>query len=175
MTEIILFGRSQFINKIDVPALCLKYKTIGMNFFSEFAPVDYNFCFLDYVPAKFPNTKTFTRYVHEQAPPEVERVRYIPQREPFLTKEYDEKGRQKLALRAFSSSAAINWAILEGYKQIYFIGVDHVETQNQPEHFDGKDGSWSGDIKPIVHQNFKEFVYECCFYFEIFINSHINP
>lgn len=122
---IIIFGRSLFINKIKkyIPELIKKYDTMGINSFYESYPKIKYVIFYDKIaaPKQIINNKIITDIknkdeVYNQK--DVTLYKVITNREEFST------NKNILNFYYFSSSMAINWAYLKGYKNVVLAGID---------------------------------------------------
>lgn len=151
--DLVLFGRSPFINRIDVIEIARRYKTVGLNHFGESYGVDYLFYFDRFIenwkgtpelfiPAWFPQYCPGKRYRTQVSDGPI----FPAQSDPMI-----------LGHKYFTASLAINWAILQGFKTIYLVGIDHVETDKAFQHFDNIDHPVNLTAK--AHECFKNYVY----------------
>ena len=123
MKELLLFGRSPFINTLNL-------KNIDYNRF--------NVCCINY---PIPNIRV--HYVVSAdswtKPILAPKTEWVSQNTGWEFVKTDnivqEEGR--LSWRIFSSSLAVNFAILRGYKTIYIAGVDLIEDDKPFIHYDG--------------------------------------
>jgi hypothetical protein len=165
LNEIILFGNSPFINDVDVANLVCRYPSMACNSFGSRYIVDYLFLFDAVVQPACDATLTFIPNWFKDAPKHF--IKYCPVTNQFPVTTYKKsKGYPVIGRKHFTSSTAINWAILNGFKKIYLVGVDHVETDKTFKHFD--DTPSHNKLNPILHREFKQFVYECATHVEIF-------
>lgn len=142
MKELLLFGRSPFINTLNL-------KNIDYNRFDV--------CCINY---PIPNIKV--HYVVSADPwtkpilaPKTEWVSQNTGWEFVKTDDIvQEKGR--LSWRIFSSSLAVNFAILRGYKTIYIAGVDLMEDDKPFIHYDGIVNTRKATISGCIQE--KEYI-----------------
>lgn len=154
--ELIVFGRSPFIKDVDVSALIERYPSLGFNGFGQHYPVDYLF-FYDGYWNHHPDTEVFIPHWFDAKHPG---TRYAPR--PFdrpLTNEIFQEDIICLGHKYFTTSVALNWAILEGFETVYLVGVDHVETDKTFIHHDGS--PCESMLTPEAHAAFKQYVYNC--------------
>ena len=123
MKELIIFGRSPFINELDLTkidydrfdVLCINYPIPNIK--------------VHYVVSADAWTKPIlapkTEWISENTGWEFKKTDRIIQKEGCLS------------WRIFSSSLAVNFAILRGYKKIYIAGVDLIEDDKPFIHYDG--------------------------------------
>lgn len=120
MKDIIIFGRSPFINQID------------------FSKIDYNkfdICCINYpiYDVKVHYLVSADSWVKPVLAPKTEWISKntgwdIISTDLIITEE------GKLSWRAYSSSLAVNFAILRGYKNIYLAGIDLMDANYK--HYD---------------------------------------
>lgn len=124
MKELLIFGRSPFIKKVPLSKINYdKYDVLCINYPIPDIKVHYVIACDEWVkPILAPKTefissntgwgfiKTFTSIINEE---------------------------KRLSWACFSSSAAVGFARLRGYKTIYLIGVDCVEDNKPMKHYDG--------------------------------------
>ncbi len=160
--ELIIFGCSPFINQVDIPPLLERYDTIGINNFARYYPVDVVFSFDDRIPGH--------RALHAFVPNYLAKdgeIPYIPVSSDSPLQGWQrEKGVVKLGFKHFTVSLAVNWALLKGYKKIYLIGVDHVETVTSFTDFDGT--YHPAELTQDAHRGLKQFIYRCAEQCEIY-------
>lgn len=152
--ELILFGNSPFITDIDIPALLRRYQTIGINGFSTHFPVDWVFMydrFFDHAPSSRVIVPHWFRQPVEKVVPKALDSPVYPRR--------FQNGLSVVGFKYFTVSIAVNWAIQEGFKSIYLVGIDHHEEERQFRHFDGETSKTT--ISPTSHQALKRFVEKC--------------
>lgn len=141
---LILFGRSMFIEKINkhIPELIERYDTLGINTFYKSYPGINGVIFYDKIAAPENKIKkliiTDIKNKNEVLNQEnVELYETITNRAEFSLKE------NILNFYYFTSSMAINWAYLKGYKNVVLCGVDlennlHFDDKNhRPKLADG--------------------------------------
>jgi hypothetical protein len=155
MKSVLLFGRSPFINQINLPAL-LHHTTAGINHIAFEHGMDYGF-FYDSEPPKPEGCKTktiapiwFSSASHPVNP--------VPASIPVLSKIHRDGG-QVVGFELFTCTLAVNWLILQGFKQIYLIGIDHVEQPGPLQHHDGTFAV--ADCMVEAHQRVKAFIGRC--------------
>lgn len=172
MREVIIFGRSPFINSVNVDALLARYKTIGLNSFGQVYPVDYLFAFdVYYPPSSHRAGELFCPHWLLNGPG----TGIVPKAgKPLFDKGYQSvvpNGPMflMLGLAYFTASLAVNWAVLEGFKKIYLVGIDHVETDTGFHHFDnGAEEAGLTHFTPESHRALKKFVTQCARAAEIY-------
>lgn len=168
MKNLVLFGRSPFVNKIDRQKIIDNNITIGLNYFAANNAVDFSFCWDKYIKPKSAKTTTF---YHFEAPTVEDRnaIQYRPMisREPFPSVDFIE-GKLRLAFLCFIATAAINWAILMRKKALYLVGIDHVETDKRFVHNDDIYDEHGQNMHPEMHKTFKNYVYAATKYIDIF-------
>ena len=123
MKDLIIFGRSPFINK-------LKLKNIDYNKFDV--------CCINY---PIPNIRVHyvvsaDEWVKPVLAPKTEWISKNNGWEIIKSEEIIQE-EKKLSWRIYSSSLAVNFAILRGYKTIYLGGVDLIDDNKPFEHYDG--------------------------------------
>ena len=163
MKTLVLFGRSPFINQVDAAAIASHYETAAIN--QAPCRVDYLFSLFDDFPANDPSTIVFGHWQRD-TPAGATKLSLQPSREPLLTNE-SRGGFPLVGIFAFSATAALNWAILQGYERVYLVGIDHVESDTCFHHWDGSD-SPNTRLQPCAHQDLKQFVYACAAHIEIY-------
>lgn len=165
MNEIVLFGNSPFINHVAVNTLICRYHAMACNSFGASYCVDYLFLYDSLVQPKSDATLTFVPNWFNKAPKGFIKYRAINNHRPLLHS-IKSSGCPVYGRRHFTSSIAINWAILNGFKKIYLVGIDHIETDKSLKHFD--DTPSHSKITPIMHREFKEFVYNATKFVKIY-------
>lgn len=124
MKELIIFGRSPFINELDLSKIdydrfdvcCINYPIPDIR--------------VHYVVSSDYNVKPVLA-------PKTEWVSVHTGWELIKTDEDIIQEEKKLTWGYFSSSLAVNFAVLRGYKVIYLCGVDLVEENKPFSHYDG--------------------------------------
>lgn len=155
--EAVVFGRSPFLQNVDIPWLIHKYKTVGFNDFCHAYEVDYGFSYDDVVKPKNMAKELFIP--HWSSNTHGTKVVCKPhQKHPQPFKRYED-GNLILSFCLFSPSLALNWLLLHGFKTVYLVGIDHVETDKQFKHFDNIERPT--EMSPTAHQKFKSYVYQC--------------
>lgn len=159
--DLIIFGRSPFINEVDVESLLPNYTTIGFNQFGSHFAVDHIFQHDRWYPGSDKRTLVHLpnyAYCGERAD------RYVPRStlKPFIKKQYQDT-HLVLGMQYFTVSVAANWALLNGFKDrnIYLIGIDHKVDGS----FERHDGSvHKGNLSADAHVRIKNFIYQCARY-----------
>ena len=168
MKNLVLFGRSPFVNKIDRQKIIDNNITIGLNYFAANNAVDFSFCWDKYIR---PMSCVTTTFYHFEAPTVEDRnaIQYRPiiSREPFPIADFVE-GKLRLAFLCFIATAAINWAILMRKKALYLVGIDHVETDKRFIHNDNIDDEYGQNMNQEIHKTFKNYVYAATKYIDIY-------
>lgn len=162
LSQAIVFGRSPFINEVDVPRLLKRYPTIGLNHFGQQYPVDYLFSFDGPI---LPNKSAghFAPYYYSGAGV----TPYSPKCSDGPILEYKaENNALCLGFKYFTVSCAINWALLAAFSTIYLIGVDHVESDTTLQNNDGTVSE--AIITPDAHRGLKQFIYHCAAHARIY-------
>jgi hypothetical protein len=160
--EVIIFGCSPFINQLDIQPLLERYYTIGINNFARYYPVDVVFSFDDRIPGHKARHAFVPNYLAKDGDiPYVGKSMDVP-----LLDWQTENGVICLGFKYFTVSLAVNWALLKGYKRIYLIGVDHVETDTSFTDFDG--AFHPAELTQDAHRGLKEFIYRAAERCEIY-------
>jgi hypothetical protein len=154
-SELILFGRSPFIDKVDVPRLIEKYTTIGLNRFAQHYPVDHVFMFDRYFPHPLTGSAFFPHWF-DYPMQDGQKFHSKASASPILTGE-KKNDIPVLGYKYFTCSLALNWALLQGFTEIYLVGIDHVESDVKFVHHDGDVADSKLSIK--AHQALKEYFY----------------
>lgn len=154
MDRLVIFGRSPFINEIDVEAILRANPSAGINGFCKRYSTDYLFAFDGPIGAHKARIQFCPHWI------EVEGVEKLSIRHggPLLTKEYQD-GVLCVGFRYYTASMAVNWAALQGFKEIYLVGIDHIESQRDFDHFDQVDDP--AELTPETHQGLKSFIADC--------------
>jgi hypothetical protein len=168
MKPLIIFGRSLFINDVNVARLIEKYDTVGFNNFATQYPVKYSFTFDKYFSPIDPRTITFIDARKSLRPADAIPVIMVPRLDPIPERTFDNKGYLQLGRTNFTPCLALNYAIIEGYTDVYLVGIDHVPTDTKFAHYDGIDSRFGQNIQPILHEWFRTYVYNCAKYVKIY-------
>lgn len=155
---LIIFGRSPFIDTVDVPKLLAKYPSYGFNQFGKHYRVDCLFMFDRAYRCAFDDTQIIAPYYLRDLPKTSLLVAPKPSDKPLLPA-LSQDGRLVLGFRYFTVSMALNYALLQGFNDIYLVGIDHVETDERFKHFDGDDRP--SKLTPDAHRRLKQYVYKC--------------
>ena len=123
--KIIIFGRSPFINELDFDKIdydkysicCINTINPNLKQVNYVVSTDYN--------VMFPYDREF-----EWISPHTNWL-FLGTSEPYYVEE------RKLSWCYFSSSIAVSFAILRGYKEIYLAGIE-LEGDDKFEHYDSK-------------------------------------
>ena len=123
MKELIIFGRSPFINE-------LKLENIDYN--------KYDVCCINY-PIPYIKVKYVVSADKSVIPVLAPKTEWVSLNTGWEFKKTDRIIRQKnkLSWRYYSSSLAVNFGILRGYKTIYLGGVDLFDDNKPFIHYDG--------------------------------------
>ena len=154
---LILFGRSLYIEKIKkhIPELIKKYDTMGINtFYKSFRDIKFVIFYdKDAAPKEKINNIIVTDIKNKDTVSKQKNVqlyKVITNREEFSTK------KSEINFYYFTSSMAINWAYLNGYKNVVLAGIDLMNNH----HFD------DANHKPIladgVQEKTKKFMENIC-------------
>lgn len=162
--DLILFGNSPFLYEINIPAL-LHHHTVGFNGFGQHQSVDELFVFDRWYDPGKAKRIWHPEHIKSQNAYSSSFV-YKSAQKPFLTKQKSENGLPVFAFKYFSPSVAINWALLEQFRAIYLVGIDHIETDTKFQHHDGAD--CQSQLTPEAHRAFKKYVYSCAQHIEIY-------
>lgn len=160
--ELVIFGRSPFVDTVDIPNLCQNYTTLGFNQFGRHHKVDYLFFFDAYYYGYKAGAAVYMPNWFEQK----SGIKYIrkPSVKPIFGQQQD--GMPVLGHKYFTVSLALNWALLQGFEKIYLVGIDHVETDTAFVHHDGDD--CPSNLTPDAHGRLKDYVYACAEHAEIY-------
>lgn len=166
MKSLVILGNSPFVSEVDIPAILDRHTVVGFNGMGQHYALNAVFCFDRWYepgraerifhPAhiKPPKACTIaTAYDYKSAP------------KPFL-KAQGQAGKPLYAFKYFSPSIALNWAILEGFKRAYLVGIDHVETDTRFQHHDAAPSQ--SELTIAAHQGFKKYVYACSEHIQIY-------
>lgn len=156
MKALIIFGRSPFINE-------LRLENID---YSKF-----DVCCINY---PIPNIKV--HYVvsadHWVKPILAPKTEWISENTGWKFKKTENIIREdkRLSWRYYSSSLAVNFAILRGYKTIYLAGIDLIEDNKPFTHYDGIVNKRKVDASSCVEE--KRYIKELARDVEIY---QLNP
>lgn len=162
-SELVIFGRSPFLNTVDTAKLLSKYTTIGFNQFGRLFEPDFLFFFDQWYGGFIGNPVVYFPHWFKQG----KGIKYMPKPsdKPLLSGSKQD-GMIVLGHKYFTVSIALNWAILQGFKRIYLVGIDHIESDEKFEHNDGTGCQSRLTVK--AHQGLKRFVYACAEHVEIY-------
>lgn len=166
MRRLVIFGRSPFVNRINVQRIIDNNVTCGLNNFAESYEVHYNFCWKEFLMPMSLQTNVFYHF-EEDENRLGEKYKPIASREPLLEMKIQD-GIIHLAKANFIASVALNWGILLEYDEICLVGIDHVESDKSFMHFDGKYDEYGNTMTPEMHKEFKQYVYECAKHVRIY-------
>ena len=160
MKTLIMFGRSPFVPTVDVDRLISLYDTMGFNNFASHYPVTTSWCVDAYVKPMSDRTEVFGRVDRPgQYPEGVTLIQPLIYPYPLVPERRDPTNNAlELGWRKFSPCLGINWAILQGYTDICFVGIDHVPTDTKFKHFDGIDNKHGQNMSELMHTRFREYV-----------------
>lgn len=146
MKEIIILGRSPFINSIDVNKIDYdKYDVCCIN---------------SVVPGTKPKYLVSVDFdLYPEVPEGCEWVSrcndwVIERTNAFIT----EEGR--ISWGYYSSSAAVNLALLRGYRTIYLAGIDLIEDGKPFQHYFGKTNEEDANVKYLKYE--KDYIKTLC-------------
>lgn len=169
--ELVIFGRSPFIDKVDVGHILQNYTTVGFNHFGQHYPVDHLFYYDKYYEDIRDDVgKVWVPY-HWPKPPR-DSMCYAPRpsKKPFVpAKWFNNPSGGKCPVLGhcyFTVSLAINWALIQGYTRIHLVGIDHIETDSQFKHHDNIDAP--NRLTPLVHKGIKSYIELSANYAQIF-------
>lgn len=158
MKELIIFGRSPFINKLELKNINYgKYDVLCINYPIPNIRVDYVVSADNWVkPVLAPKTE------------------WISQNTGWCFKKTDKiiQDIGVLSWCIYSSSLAVNFAVSRGYKTIYLAGVDLIEDGKPLEHYDGITNNKPAKIDGC--QKEKKFIKELAEKFKVNIYQ-LNP
>lgn len=123
MKELIIFGRSPFINELNLENIDYnRFDVCCINYPIKNIKVHYVVSADDWVMPKL-------------AP----KTEWISQNTGYNFVKTDEivQDDKKLSWRLYSSSLAVNFGISKGYKRIYLGGIDLIEDDKPFSHYDG--------------------------------------
>lgn len=162
--EAILFGNSPFINKVDIPALMGRY-TIGFNGFGVHHPVDAVFCFDRWFEPGQAGVIWHPNHISPAHRANARAFAYKASPMPLVPARLQD-GNPLFGFKYFTPSIALNWAILAGFKRVYLVGVDNIETDTKFQHHDG--AGCNSQLTPAAHRDFKKYVYACAAHIDIY-------
>lgn len=144
--NIIIFGRSPFINQLKLNNIdYTKFDVLCINYPIPDIKVHYVVSADNWVKPKLaPATKWISS-----------RAGWIIRKQREVIRRYKE-----LNWLHYSSDLAVNFAILQGYKNIYLAGVDLVEDSKPFDHYDGVVNKNGKDPNGIKEE--KEYIKELC-------------
>ncbi len=141
MKEIIILGRSPFINKVRLNDLKHELGSINK------PPCNVKYCFcIDGV--KFPIDNT-TKVISPKTGYNI-----IP------APNFDKKKKDVLGFYRFTVSSAINWCYLNDYTDVFLVGIDHNENDSYFLHHDYSKSCSRKPFQPYEHKNLKNFIYQ---------------
>ena len=146
MKKLIIFGRSPFINKIDLKSIDYdKYDVLCINFPIPDIKVHY--------------VVSCDEWVKPVLAPKTEWVSINTRWDLHKTREFytDEK---HLSWLHYSSSAAVNFAILRGYKELYLCGVDLIPDGKPFSHYDGIVNKAKTNANAVIEE--QNYIKELC-------------
>lgn len=160
----IIFGRSLFLNDVDIPNLIKNYTTMGFNQFGR----NYNPSYLVFYDSYYMGFDPRSLVLMPKWFPQKHGIKYAPKpsAKPFLQESKDVDGFLQLGHKYYSPSIGINYAILKGQRDIYLVGIDHVESDKSFVHFDGEESKPT--LTPDSHIRFKEYIYNCAKHVNIY-------
>jgi hypothetical protein len=139
MKNLIILGRSPFVNTVNLKNL--KYDKLFINVFSELAK--YVLSFDD----TFKDQKISCEYIAPSTGYKFDK--HIIN--------FDKDKSNLLGFCYFSVTAAVNFAYLRGYQNVYLIGIDHNENIKC---YKRNDGTVCHEINSELHRKAKEFIYK---------------
>lgn len=158
MKEIIILGRSPFINEIDVNKIDYdKYDVCCINSVvpgtkpKYLVSVDFDY---------FPKVPEGCEWVSRCNNWQIERTK------AFITEE------KKISWGYYSSSAAVNLALLRGYRTIYLAGIDLIEDNKPFSHYFGKVNKKIANTDYLRYE--KDYIKTLCQIFDAHIYN-LNP
>lgn len=139
MKELIIFGRSPFINK-------LKLQNINYE--------RYDICCINY---PIPNIKvnyvvSADNWVKPVLAPKTEWISTNTGWEIIKRPDLIIQEEQRLSWAFYSSSLAVNFAILRGYKTLYLGGIDLIEDNMPFVHYDGIINKKAASIESVAKE-----------------------
>ncbi len=151
---LILFGRSPYINGIRkyIPQICQKWHTMGVNSFCNVYPqVEYVIfndknADVEFTPKHRVIANILRSNITEKNGQKLEKHLnkefYFCAKKKFFEEDLNQK---KLSFFSHTPSMALNWAYLNGFKNVVLIGIDLTPTG----HFDKPDFILNWDEKRI--------------------------
>jgi len=134
-----LIGRSPFLNSVDLKRI--KYKKA-------------------YINQNLPDADYVISFDNLFKPNEVKCPYIAPCNEYKIQKNepnFDKNKKNLLGYCHFSASIGINYAYLNGFENVFLVGIDHNESEDRFLRFDN---TTSNPIERDLHKRFKEFVYK---------------
>lgn len=157
--DLVIFGASPFIDQIDVKELCNKYTTLGFNHFGINFQVDYLFMYDKYIPDYLP-TQVYVPHHFNETGQHIHK--FVPKPGPPLYPALYQGDLLCLGVKYFTVSCAMNWAILQDFKNIYLVGIDHKEVNGYMDYYSTYEGPGSDmEILSATNLKLKEFIYQC--------------
>lgn len=158
MTPLVIFGGSPFIEKVDVPRIIQHHHTLGLNKFSVKYPTDYAFMYDEYIEGSKAKELWLPFWFTQKG----EKYNPKPVKKPFVPlRRCKAHNLPMLGIKYFCSSLASNWAIVKGFKEVYLVGVDHIETDTYFTHFQGYGPDTPAELTPLAHQSVKRYIELC--------------
>lgn len=151
MDNLIIIGGSPFVNTIDLCKLdYTKYDILAINVQPTGIPVKYLLGVDEINPMSAPKT---TRILQTDG-------------WKFNTNEYYNLENKELCFKYYSSSCAVLFAWLKGYKNVYLLGVDLIEDTKPFHHWHGKINTKSVCIDTLKLE--KQYIYSFLKYINIY-------
>ena len=140
--NLIILGRSPFLHTVKIDSL--KYDKACINY-PPCSDVKWAFSYDKLTDIKIP-----------------EGCEYITPENGYIFDKhganFDRNEPQKLGFCIFTVSAAVNWAYLNAFKNVYLVGIDHFEKDTR---YLRNDGTKTQNIIPAEnHRKIKEFIYQ---------------
>lgn len=159
MRDVAIIGKSPHLNKVDVNSIIDKMDTIAINHVQELYPCNYVWCndlgrIDDFNIEKF---KPFEKLFSLLTPQAIEYVKtrninaqlFKPIENRIIE---DNTG---IGLCRFTLSSALNWAYLQGYTNIYLVGITH-ELDGAMSYYNGLEYQ----VHPLMNKELREYVYK---------------
>lgn len=143
MRKLLILGRSPFINKIDLSKID----------YNKFDVCCINYPIFDIRVHYVVSVDSWTKPI--LAP----KTEWISSNTGWdFIKSYERKTHEekRLSWACFSSSAAVSFAFLRGYKEVYLVGVDLKENNEPMKHYDGTENVFK--TKASVCKKEKEYI-----------------
>lgn len=157
--ELIIFGRSPFINRLNLDRLDYnRFDTLCINVSLP------QLKRIDYVVSADEFCKPYIR-------PESE---WVSKNNGWniVKSEQTIQQPQRLSWKHLSSDLAVNFAIMRGYKTIYLAGIDLVEDKEPQYHYDGS--LYKRRYRKETHQSEKKYIKQLARDFNVKIYN-LNP